>query len=487
VLAAAMPPEGAGVRELWGEIAALRSQQHLADGDADGTIAAAQRALDATPPHSFYIRSYALLYLAFGCQMAGDLPRAHAVLDAAAAEDGIPRELVLLRTIQLRSFVNLAAARPREVAATVPTMLRLATAGSLRTSIIWAHYFLGCAAYLLNDLGRAAEHFAAVTALADYAHTRAYVHSAIGLALAHQALGRPEAARAAVVAARELLARVQGQAALPLLDAFAAELAARQGRVEEALRWAARTRHALPEDATPLFYAPGLAVVRIYLWAGSGEQRDEALAGLARHAAGALRTHNVHLQIEAAALAAALHQAQGAAAEAVAALVRALALAAGGGVTRTFLDLAAELAPVCAALAVQQPPAGFAAEVGAAVKIEVERQSAAGKQGQAAPGGTGKAATAAAPGSGRAPGLGTANAAAAAAAGADVRALLTYRELDVLKLLCLRLTNKEIARELGISTETVRQHTVNLFRKLQVSNRRQAVVVARSLGYSDGA
>ncbi len=69
----------------------------------------------------------------------------------------------------------------------------------------------------------------------------------------------------------------------------------------------------------------------------------------------------------------------------------------------------------------------------------------------------------------------------------DLRELLTYREMDVLRLLEQRLTNKEIAHSLGISTETVRQHTVNLFRKLNVDNRRQAIVVARSRGYFGGA
>ena len=55
----------------------------------------------------------------------------------------------------------------------------------------------------------------------------------------------------------------------------------------------------------------------------------------------------------------------------------------------------------------------------------------------------------------------------------------------MLRLLNERLTNKEIARQLGISTETVRQHTVKLFRKLNVDNRRQAIVVARAMGYFD--
>ena len=54
--------------------------------------------------------------------------------------------------------------------------------------------------------------------------------------------------------------------------------------------------------------------------------------------------------------------------------------------------------------------------------------------------------------------------------------------MDVLSLLCERLTNKEIAYKLGVSPETVRQHTVNLYRKLCVTGRRQAIVQAQALG-----
>ena len=54
--------------------------------------------------------------------------------------------------------------------------------------------------------------------------------------------------------------------------------------------------------------------------------------------------------------------------------------------------------------------------------------------------------------------------------------------MDVLLLLNQRLTNKEIAQVLAISPETVRQHTVNIYRKLGAGNRRHAVVRATALG-----
>ena len=56
---------------------------------------------------------------------------------------------------------------------------------------------------------------------------------------------------------------------------------------------------------------------------------------------------------------------------------------------------------------------------------------------------------------------------------------LTDREIDVLRLLAQGQSNQEIARNLHISTTTVRSHMSNILMKLGVSNRTQAALVAR--------
>ena len=57
-------------------------------------------------------------------------------------------------------------------------------------------------------------------------------------------------------------------------------------------------------------------------------------------------------------------------------------------------------------------------------------------------------------------------------------AKLTYREFEVLKCLENRATNREIAKKLFISENTVRVHVHNILKKLNAQNRREAAYLA---------
>jgi DNA-binding NarL/FixJ family response regulator len=59
---------------------------------------------------------------------------------------------------------------------------------------------------------------------------------------------------------------------------------------------------------------------------------------------------------------------------------------------------------------------------------------------------------------------------------------LTAREREVLDLIARGLSNAEIAGELYLSQKTVRNHVSNIFLKLQVADRAQAIVQAREAG-----
>ncbi len=55
---------------------------------------------------------------------------------------------------------------------------------------------------------------------------------------------------------------------------------------------------------------------------------------------------------------------------------------------------------------------------------------------------------------------------------------LTEREKEILRLIALGGTNKEIAQKLGISEKTVKNHISNIFQTLHVNNRTQAAIFA---------
>ncbi len=59
---------------------------------------------------------------------------------------------------------------------------------------------------------------------------------------------------------------------------------------------------------------------------------------------------------------------------------------------------------------------------------------------------------------------------------------LTERELEVLRLISQGLNNQDIAQKLFLSPKTVRNHITNIFSKLQVADRAQAIVRAREAG-----
>ncbi|MFN8543686.1 MAG: response regulator transcription factor [Candidatus Binatia bacterium] len=63
--------------------------------------------------------------------------------------------------------------------------------------------------------------------------------------------------------------------------------------------------------------------------------------------------------------------------------------------------------------------------------------------------------------------------------------LLSVREEEVLRLLATGETNRQIATRLSVSDETVKSHVAAIFRKLEVSDRTRAAVLAVRAGLVD--
>jgi DNA-binding NarL/FixJ family response regulator len=74
---------------------------------------------------------------------------------------------------------------------------------------------------------------------------------------------------------------------------------------------------------------------------------------------------------------------------------------------------------------------------------------------------------------------------AAYAGSSDVLSQLTRRELEVLRMLSTGANTAEMARSLGITTKTLRNHISNTYHKLGIFDRAQAVILAVREGLVD--
>ena len=62
--------------------------------------------------------------------------------------------------------------------------------------------------------------------------------------------------------------------------------------------------------------------------------------------------------------------------------------------------------------------------------------------------------------------------------------VLSTRELEVLRLISMAKSNRQIAAELSISVGTVKRHTSNISAKLETRSRMESVRKAISFGFS---
>jgi LuxR family maltose regulon positive regulatory protein len=175
--------------------------------------------------------------------------------------------------------------------------------------------------------------------------------------------------------------------------------------------------------------------------------------------------HNTRFLIDVLALQSLLNDAQGDQAAALEKLERAIHLTEPGGWIRLFVDLGPRMAGLLQQLAQRQVAPSYLDQILVAF-------------GAKDPNGRRTLAPARSAGGTNGPGRST----VAHWGPSSLVETLTDRELDVLELLSQRLSNKEIAAQLVISPLTVKKHTVSIYGKLGVKNRRQAVSQAAELG-----
>jgi LuxR family maltose regulon positive regulatory protein len=198
-------------------------------------------------------------------------------------------------------------------------------------------------------------------------------------------------------------------------------------------------------NAEPMFLwldLPDITQCKVLLAAGSDTDLQEAENKLKACLRLSQAHHNTFQRINIMPLLAAVYEKQGRFEEALTVLEEAVDLAGPGGFTRPFVDSGPTMVSLLKRLAEKNIAVDFIGHLLDAISSPTHQPSSIAQTSDGP---------------------------------------LTNREHDVLELVAQRLQTKEIAEKLFISTHTVNTHLKNIYRKLNVHNRREAVEEAKRL------
>ena len=453
-----------------GQVAALRGALVRFAGDLPRSVTFAQQALDLLPETDVIGRAGAMVNAAHAFLVHGHLTPAveRAVLTVArpAQESGnlyaILRSFTLLARLRvLQGRLTAAAACYRQGVQAMPN----AEAG-LQALVGNADYYAGLGDLLResNDLDGAERLLRQSVALQEGTLTveaQTVMATYLALARLQQARGHATEALATVQRFFDLAhARTFFDGLVRRGAAVQAQIWLMQGNLAAADGWAVASGLHADDTSSYLQEAEYLTLARVHI---ARRRNDPAhtlaavLGLLDRLLAAAEEGGRTHSVIEILTLRALAWQAQGETQLALTNLERALALAAPEGYVRMFLDEAAPMAALLVAIARRELPiAAYAATLlaafpGSALHLPsadplISEQQEAKRQP-----------------------LGL------------LAESLSAREIEILRLIEIGHSNQAIAETLIIAVSTVKKHVNNIFGKLAVESRTQAVMRAREL------
>jgi LuxR family maltose regulon positive regulatory protein len=432
-------------------VAIIRGDLARMRGDAPCAIKLSRQALTHLPEDSTYLRSKALWNLGVSTWMKGDLTTAEQAFGKLTAGERTTSN-AYLRLLAAYGLGRLRAVQGRLLEA------EKAYRWALRPEMGKGKPQLPVAGWACLGVGELLREWnnldAATRYLMEGLELGKWVGAAGPLTITYTALARVKQAQGDTSGALDAIERARQSAQdfqvhdpLNPLGAHLARTQLAQGDVAAAARWVRERKLGVDDELTYMREVEHLVLARVLI---AQDKPGEALRLLGRLLSAAHAAGRIGTVIEILVLQALLLQAEGATTRAVRILGDALSLAEPEGCVRIFVD---EGAPI-AALLRRVLSAGISPKY-VGMLLSTLRQNAEDPQ---------------------------------RLTEADIPKdaqlmleLLSERELEVLRLIASGLSNGEIAQELYVTPGTAKRHAHNIYRKLEVRSRTQAIARARDL------
>jgi len=436
--------------QITGEVAMFRAALATVKGDIQRSIRLSDKALELLPDDSYFFRGDTVRSLASAYELAGDLTAAIKTFDEAVKMD--QRAGNVVGTII--GFTKLAGLRKiqgklQEANQLYQRALELGDDGhgNLQPIAGRAMTGLGELQREWNDLDAAAQYLDEGILLVKRWSNVWAIEGYIALAYVRQSTGDEQGARQAIQTAEELAVDFDASE----MDDFEVSLneirlLLIQGNFEAAMNWF--DENGLVDEISDIpvsYYLQEMEqtiLARVYIAQGKCEQAGKLLDSLHQEAE---KLSRMGVLIEILILQALLLHTMNDISAALILLGRALEMAEPAGYIRLFIDEGKPMAHLLYEAVANNISPGYANRL----LGEFEPRLKDGIPSKKLP--------------------------------AFIEPL-SDRELEVLVLIAEGLSNQEVAQQLFISLRTVKWHTTNIYQKLNVKNRTQAVNKARGLG-----
>ena len=448
------PPSESMTDFLWGYLNTIRSYERYCMLDHEEAESCAKRALDLMPPEYPYMRGFAMIIQAGVLQMTDRYKDAISVMNLAQSDPILQHnhnQAILLAGLSPMCMMEADQFTLRTVAA---RLLKLGNETGLPVYRSWGRLYLACSYYQLNEIEEAGRILASHLEDRYIMYPDVLIDGAVILSLCYQLLGQPREARNVA----DLLSQhalETGHAGLQLAEkAFQAELALLQGRQDDAAAWA-RLFEPRQLQAHYFFYLPELTLAKVLASEDTPDSRQKAQSLLLDIESFSRTTNNRSILIPTLALQALLLDNQNVPG-AIEKMAESISMAESGSGLRFFLDFGKPMENLLLKLQEQNIATDFIEQLLAAFQDDSLRSRGEPDD--------------------------HASHASLHPASLAIAESLTTREKEILELLIAGQANKEIAEKLFVSIDTVKTHLKNIFQKLEVNSRLQAVAKANALG-----